>query len=95
MLPMAMLFFKVIIIHLKVDSSQTNFQLFHYWFYVQGRQFRQCVIVMKHVPNDSQPSRFTDFNNCMKWSKFFRKDSDLPAKGVSIVCRNLAKAYHG
>jgi hypothetical protein len=32
------------------------------------------------------------FNNSMKWPEFFTKDCDLPTNGLSILCRNPARA---
>jgi hypothetical protein len=36
-----------------------------------------------------------DFNNCMKWAKFLTKDSNLPTRGLTILCRKPASLWHG
>jgi hypothetical protein len=30
--------------------------------------------------------------HCTKWSKFLTKDSDIPARGLRIVCKNPVRA---
>jgi hypothetical protein len=36
-----------------------------------------------------------EFNNCMKWVEFLLKDSDLPSRGLRMLCREQVRAQHG
>jgi hypothetical protein len=56
-------------------------RLVHYW---NGQHHQMLTI--------SRVSRLTEFSNCTKWPEFLTKDSDFPARGLSIFRRKVARA---